>query len=304
MPGPSDHPFQPDSSSSQEKEEDTLKTVQWKLVRGKQRLPLREGTMTMGRGFDCDIIIDSPGSSRLHARLHATLEELIIEDAGSTNGVFVNGERIRLSRELADGDRILIGAVEFAVTTSPEPLPEELTEPGAALDDPFCTPHQAQSGEPTEPHPTEPPEPDVGDTAKHDALVTVGRVADRMLVMGRIDQAVLILREYMASLLDALHDREAVSEETIRAATHYALKLAAATESPQWLDYVIELHVALRRLTTPEVARVLQVRVSQGMRLDAHMLGRYKKIIQPLMTKGDEFDKMVGDMIMALGDKP
>lgn len=302
MPFDEDNPAQSVGRGMQDPEADTLKTVPWKLVKGTRRLPLRSGTMTMGRGFDCDIIVDSPGASRLHARLHASLDELVIEDAGSTNGVFVNGERIRLSRELAEGDQILVGAVEFAVTTSVDPLPEQQPAADAepALDDPFTA---AQHNAPSEPYVTEPPQVELGETAKRDAIVTVGRVADRMLAMGRIDQAVSIMRESMAAVLDAVHDREEIAEDSIRAAIQYALKLAAATESPQWLDYVIEMHVVLRKLPEPEVARVLQLRVAQGLRLDPHMLSRYKKIIQPIMAKGDEFDKMVGDMILALGER-
>ena len=81
-------------------EADTLKISRWKLLRGNHELRLKIGTQTMGRGFDNDIVIDSAGASRLHARLHVSLEMVTIEDAGSTNGVFINGERIRFSQDL------------------------------------------------------------------------------------------------------------------------------------------------------------------------------------------------------------
>jgi pSer/pThr/pTyr-binding forkhead associated (FHA) protein len=50
---------------------------------------------TVGRSPDCDIHIDAPGLSRLHARLVPTADGVIVEDLESTNGTFVNGYRVR-----------------------------------------------------------------------------------------------------------------------------------------------------------------------------------------------------------------
>ncbi len=61
----------------------------------------------VGRSSDVDMVLIEDMVSRRHARLEC-LEEISIEDLGSTNGTFVNGERIKRST-LKEGDRVLIG---------------------------------------------------------------------------------------------------------------------------------------------------------------------------------------------------
>jgi two-component system cell cycle response regulator len=68
----------------------------------------REETF-VGRGRDADVRIDDIGISRRHARIVRTEgRRHILEDLGSTNGIFVNGRRAERV-DLADGDRVQIG---------------------------------------------------------------------------------------------------------------------------------------------------------------------------------------------------
>ncbi len=68
-----------------------------------------ERTTVVGRG-EVDFSLDEEGLSRRHARFDVdTRGQVTIEDLGSTNGTFVNGERIVGRRALRDGDRIEIG---------------------------------------------------------------------------------------------------------------------------------------------------------------------------------------------------
>jgi diguanylate cyclase (GGDEF)-like protein len=72
------------------------------------RSVLLEGPTVVGRG-DVDLTLDEDGLSRRHARFTPTGTEVLLEDLQSTNGTFVNGERITAPRMLRDGDRIDIG---------------------------------------------------------------------------------------------------------------------------------------------------------------------------------------------------
>jgi pSer/pThr/pTyr-binding forkhead associated (FHA) protein len=67
----------------------------------------------IGRGGENDIVITSKRVSREHARLLRQNRKTLLEDAGSTNGTFLNDEQIRKPVELSDGDRISIGDVTF-----------------------------------------------------------------------------------------------------------------------------------------------------------------------------------------------
>ncbi len=70
---------------------------------------------TLGRGTNADFIVGDALISRIHCRLTASEEQLVIEDLQSTNGTFVNDVRLGLST-LEDGDRVRLGHVEFSVS--------------------------------------------------------------------------------------------------------------------------------------------------------------------------------------------
>ena len=74
--------------------------------------PLLAAITVLGRDNTADVILDDPGISRQHTEIRVTSDgpHLIanIRDLGSTNGTFVNGERIT-SQRLSDGDRVNVG---------------------------------------------------------------------------------------------------------------------------------------------------------------------------------------------------
>ena len=73
---------------------------------------------TVGRTARADFILDAALVSRIHCRLTAgRTNGLTVEDLDSTNGVLVNGKRVRKS-DLRDGDTLTIGRVDFAVSSS------------------------------------------------------------------------------------------------------------------------------------------------------------------------------------------
>ena len=80
------------------------------LVRDAKRLPLQAGENILGRD-EADILIDSPTVSRRHARIRISATEAMLEDLGSKNGTFVNGERLSTVVRLKDGDEVQVGSV-------------------------------------------------------------------------------------------------------------------------------------------------------------------------------------------------
>jgi hypothetical protein len=83
----------------------------WLDVDG-ERYPLMGAITILGRDDAADIILDDPGISRRHSELRVTTDGphtvTAIRDLGSTNGTYVNGERIT-SEHLHDGDRVTVG---------------------------------------------------------------------------------------------------------------------------------------------------------------------------------------------------
>ena len=72
----------------------------------------RSRALVLGRGAECDVPIPTPRASRNHAEVCFSDEQVVVRDLDSTNGTFVNGERIGEDKALRPGDRIGIGGAE------------------------------------------------------------------------------------------------------------------------------------------------------------------------------------------------
>lgn len=70
---------------------------------------------TIGRSSGAEFIADAAMVSRLHCRLTAGATELEVVDLESTNGTFVNGQRVTKA-SLKEGDRLGVGRVELAIS--------------------------------------------------------------------------------------------------------------------------------------------------------------------------------------------
>lgn len=83
-----------------------------------------EKDIIVGRSSDLDMVLVEDMVSRRHARIAIADEQIWIEDLGSTNGTFVNGEKIKRAR-LKEGDRVLIGTSILKVIASEGTQPAE-----------------------------------------------------------------------------------------------------------------------------------------------------------------------------------
>jgi pSer/pThr/pTyr-binding forkhead associated (FHA) protein len=91
--------------------------IEQEPAQGTER-PLEPGT-TIGRE-GCDITLSDPDVSRRHAAVQIMAGELSIEDLGSTNGTFVNGEQIAERRTLRGGDEVRIGSTVWRLRAPAE----------------------------------------------------------------------------------------------------------------------------------------------------------------------------------------
>lgn len=67
--------------------------------------------LTIGRADGCAVALDDNFVSQVHARLFRRDDRWLVEDLGSTNGTWLNGDRVGGPRPLTTGDRIQVGGI-------------------------------------------------------------------------------------------------------------------------------------------------------------------------------------------------
>ncbi len=128
---------------------------------------LNKDIVTLGRDITNDIVINDPEVSRHHLRLTRGAGGFTIEDLGSTNGTFINGQRLSGAKPLNNGDMVGLGetvtlgyegARHPGVAAAPGPspaMPETAAHPVPQQPPTQQPPYQSQA--PVAPSPYQPP---------------------------------------------------------------------------------------------------------------------------------------------------
>ena len=81
----------------------------YRLLWGPRQIPLRAGVHVIGRAPDCEVRVETPETSRHHARILIGPEGAFLDDLGSKHGTQVAGRPITGRTRLRGGDEITIG---------------------------------------------------------------------------------------------------------------------------------------------------------------------------------------------------
>lgn len=235
------------------------------MVWGEEALTLRRGEYVLGRGRDCDVVLDHPLISRHHAKIVVEPARVVIEDLVSANGVYVNDLRVARSQSLADGDRILLATRELSIFAAPRNEREQPREgPEARLSGgvSFAAP-----------------------TGRADPFQVVGPMADRFLASGLFVEAEHVLSDHLNKLLDGARAALTVPAEVCATASLYAMKLAKSTRSGRWIDYAVELHMRTRRVMSQAVIDEFLYALTAGVEVDVERFRYYLEVLRG-MTSG------------------
>lgn len=85
-------------------------------------------TQVIGRHHECDISIPSEEISRRHAQVKPTTDGIMVEDLGSSNGTFINGQRVQTGL-LKNGDELRLDAIRFMLVVPGQEIPRATAAP-------------------------------------------------------------------------------------------------------------------------------------------------------------------------------
>ncbi|HEV3258922.1 MAG TPA: FHA domain-containing protein [Gemmataceae bacterium] len=95
-----------------------------------REIVLNQTDFLIGRGTDCDLRLNESTISRHHCILHQTAAEASLIDLGSSNGTFLNGQRVRSQAVLHSGDKLDMGSYRFVVVLGDQDWVEPGKGPG------------------------------------------------------------------------------------------------------------------------------------------------------------------------------
>jgi hypothetical protein len=219
--------------------------------RGRE-FPLDFGEWLLGRSTTCTVVLEDPLASRFHARVVVDSSGAWLEDNGSRNGVKLNGKAISERVSLESGDEITIGTQTLSVV-------ETSSDSGSS--------HSAP-------------------TQRHDAFEVLQGVIDKALSLGRAEQAERMAAPALEQLLAACKAGMPRDEAGLDRAAAVAARVAAATNSPKWVDFIIALYASVDRVPPAPIVDVLYTTAGRMQGVDVAAL---RHLVERLRSRADTF---------------
>lgn len=262
-------------------------------------LEVPEGQFAIGRSSDCQLSLDDPLVSRRHAVLVVRGDSVEVEDLGSRNGVLVNGVRVEKPTRLVDGDILTVGQQQLTIAGAQPAATPPPARPPSRPNVPRISDGDGDEGDAgttedeTRFHLVPKFRPDQPDKRVH-ALSLIGAVADKALALGHPDEAERLLRRPLESLLERIRTNPDAAElrsgAVVARAGELALRLATATESPDWIHYLLDLYAARGEPLPPPILDALY-EVVRKVRIDVRRLRAYVEGLHkaPRLGPSDRF---------------
>lgn len=240
-------------------------------------LSVPEGRHELGRSPGCDIVLEGDRVSRLHARLVVDDDGAAIEDLASSNGVYVNHERLTGgARRLSEGDVVRLGELEILVSFEAGPVGES------------SGPILVRSARSMNPHhhaaPTSPGIPV--------SLDLLGSVAERIIAAGDPQRAEGMLQNPLERMLASARAGEGIDPQAHDRAVHLALSLARALKSVDWIHWTLDVLSVLAVLPTDMQLTELEGAVAEVDQIDARRLTQYAEVVRAMPTSMEKLKVM------------
>ncbi len=210
-----------------------------------QEFELPHGETVIGRGEACSITIFDPLVSRRHVLIRVTDEQVVLEDLSSRNGMRINGQPVKGTHVLHDGDRIRVGKNELVFKEVEPDAAETGRRTGSLI---YCV--DCEGVYPQEagacPHcgssdfMTEITRSGVYDdtTLKSWALDMLVDLLKKTLRDGPQEEAARILQHAMSTLDTRMAETQNVDTEHLQALCEAAIALYHLEHNPGWARWV------------------------------------------------------------------
>jgi predicted component of type VI protein secretion system len=233
-------------------------------------------------------VLDEPLVSRQHAEVSIAHDTILVRDLGSVNGTLVNGVVVSAPTSVGSGDRIGVGRQEFEVRTGVAPTGNPPAGLRLVSNVSTVAVQQGQTLPPSAPPPDSGSAPSSAEQTKSvDALELIGVVADKALSAGRVQHAEDMLRLHLKRVLDGAKDPRGVTDESVRLALVYSLRLANASGAGKWVDYAVELAQTRRMALPAATLELLRTAATVVPTFDTERLAAYAKIVRSLSATLD-----------------
>ena len=242
---------------------------QYRLKIGARTLKLPEGTLDVGRMADCWLTLDDDLISRYHARFHVGVDKVEIEDLGSRNGTYLNGERLDRKVTLQHADKLRIGREVVTFVEADEGVDEDH---GDAL--------RRTIGP--------------GEDSKFPSLI--GALVEKSLSMGKLKEA----ERYALALTNQITSAKVpVDHPTAASAVACLIALAEKTSAGVWIDRVFRLHVANRWVMQDHMIKRVRSALDRIPRVPGSGLVDYEATLRALGREGVE---VPGKLVAEVGE--
>ena len=245
----------------------------YKLKLGGKTMKLPDGQHDIGRMSDCWLTLDDELASRYHARLHVAGRMAELEDLGSRNGTYINGERVAGRRRLLDGDRIRIGR-ELITVIGGEHSSEDEDNLRRTLAP--------------------------GEDTRFPSLI--GQLVEKSLKVGKIKEA----ERYAGALLNQLAlSRVPADHPAAQAVTRCLLAMAEKTRSGSWVDRLFRLYATQAWVMSEEALEAVREALDRIPRIPGSGIRDYEATLRGLAREGtalpDGLTATIGELADAYG---
>lgn len=227
----------------------------YKLKIGGKTMALPDGEHDIGRMSDCWLTLDDELASRYHARLRVRGPVAELEDLGSRNGTYINGEKLSGSRAIKNGDEIRIGRETIAV----------------------LGPEAERSEEDEDLRRTLAP----GEDTRFPSLI--GQLVHKSLKVGKLKEA----ERYATALVNQLGPAKVGADHpAAQACVDCLLSLAERSSSGVWIDRVFALYAAKSWAMSHQTLERIRVALDRIPRIPGRGIKEYEHRLRAMQREG------------------